>query len=395
VVDAYDDKSSPAVTFVVTTGHGSMDLYSQRLAPHLGSPVLVSDVYRESARHFGLRHASWRALRAGRADLRFVRALRRVDGPVHLPNHHLARYGPLTGRPYVVTVHDLIRWTDQGRECPFIARPNSRDRLLLTADCRGIRQAAGVVAVSATTASDLVERLGLPEDRVAVARNGVDHETFHPGHRRLFDFPYVLFVGSEQPRKNVGALLAAMARLLERPGLDHLRLVKVGEPGGDPRYRQATLARVRELGLGDRVLFTGWLSDRQLAAAYVGATCLVVPSLYEGFGLPPVEAMACGCPVIASSHGSLTEVLGDAALRVPSCEPEAIADAIRRVAEDRRLAAALSERGLRRAGRFTWQRAAAATRAAYARFADAFGQATARPDAGAASVQAPALDAAA
>jgi cellulose synthase/poly-beta-1,6-N-acetylglucosamine synthase-like glycosyltransferase len=95
-----------------------------------------------------------------------VRALRRLDGPVHLPNHHLARYGPLAGRPYVVTVHDLIRWTDQGRECPFISRPNSRDRLLLGADCRGIRQAAGVIAVSETTARDLVERLGLPSVRV-------------------------------------------------------------------------------------------------------------------------------------------------------------------------------------------------------------------------------------
>lgn len=386
------DSWSSGVTFVVTTGHGSMDLYSQRLSRHLASRVLHSDVYASSARHFGLSFASPRALRAARADWSFVRQLRRLDGPVHLPNHHLARYGPLSGRPYVVTVHDLIRWTDRERERPLIARPNARDRLMLAADCRGIRQAAGVVAVSETTARDLVERLGLSEDRVAVARNGVDHETFHPGRRRLFDFPYLLFVGSEQPRKNLAALLAAMARLAADDDLGDLRLVKVGEAGSDPRFREETIARVRELGLGDRVVLTGWLSDADLAAAYAGATCLVMPSLYEGFGLPPIEAMACGCPVIASGNGSLEEVLGNAALRLPSCDPESIAVGIRRVAEEPRLAAALSERGLRRAGEFTWQSAAAATRMAYAQFAEALGEPSASGPATAAGVQAPVLD---
>src|SRR5687767_808753 len=106
-----------SVTFVVTTGHGSMDLYSQRLARHIGAPVLASDIYARSARHFGLSFAGREALGAARAERRFVRQLRRLDGPVHLPNQHLARFGPLSGRPYVVTVHDLIRWTDQEREC--------------------------------------------------------------------------------------------------------------------------------------------------------------------------------------------------------------------------------------------------------------------------------------
>jgi glycosyltransferase involved in cell wall biosynthesis len=372
-VRAYDETPAPELTFVVTTGQGSMDLYSQRLAPHLGLPLLVSGIYGDSARMFGLPYASRIAVGAVRADLRFVRRLRRLAGPVHLPNQHLARYGPACGRPYVVTVHDLIRWTDRQREQPFISRPNSRDRLLLAADCRGIRQAAGVIAVSQTTARELVERLGVPEGRVAVASNGVDHETFHPSRRRLFDFPYVLFVGSEQPRKNLSALLEAMARLADSGDLGRLRLVKVGEPGSDPRYRRTTISHVLELGLGDRIVFTGWLADSQLAAAYAGAICLVMPSLYEGFGLPPIEAMACGCPVIASSRGSLREVVGDAALRLPSCDPASIADAIRRVAEDDSLADELSKRGLRRAREFTWQRTAAATRAAYAQFAPALG----------------------
>lgn len=354
--------------------------------------MLASDIYARSARHFGLPFAGREALGAARADRRFVRQLRRLDGPVHLPNQHLARFGPLSGRPYVVTVHDLIRWTDQERECPLIGRPNARDRLMLAADCRGIRQAAGVVAVSDTTARDLVERLGLPSDRVAVAHNGVDKEMFHPIQRRLFDFPYVLFVGSEQPRKNLAALLAAMARLVDGKHAGELRLVKVGEPGGDPCYRQETLARVRELGLGDRVLFTGWLSNQELAAAYAGATCLVMPSLYEGFGLPPLEAMACGCPVIASTCGSLGEVLGGAALRLGSCDPESIAGSIRRVGDQPRLRAALIEQGLRHAGEFTWEKTASATRAAYARFGHVLGAAAAPALPGTRGVQAPALD---
>jgi glycosyltransferase involved in cell wall biosynthesis len=227
---------------------------------------------------------------------------------------------------------------------------------------------------------------------VAVARNGVDHDTFHPRRRGLFDFPYVLFVGSEQPRKNLGALLAAIAHLADHGALGRLRLVKVGEPGSDSRYREETIARLRALGLGDRVLFTGWLSDPQLAAAYAGATCLVLPSLYEGFGLPPVEAMACGCPVVASTNGSLEEVLGDAALRLPSCDPESIAAAIRRMVEEPRLAATLRERGLRHAAEFTWERTAAETRAAYARFAKALGEGAESEMPAAPGVQAPALD---
>src|SRR5215213_4209772 len=374
------------VTFVTTTGNGSMDLYSQRLARQLGGRVLESDVYASSARRFGLRLFGQSALRAARADYRFVRQLRRADGPVHLPNHHLARYGPLSGRPYVVTVHDLIRWTDRERERPLIARPTPRDRLMLAADCRGIRLAAGVIAVSRTTARDLVEALGLPPERVTVAYNGVDHATFHPGQRRLFEFPYVLFVGSEQPRKNLAAVLAAMA------DVEGLRLVKVGKPGNDPRYRRETLSHVRELGLADRVVFTGWLSEPELAAAYAGATCLVMPSLYEGFGLPPVEAMACGCPVIVSGNGSLGEVVGDAALRLTSCDRESIAAGIQRLLTEPRLAASLSERGVARAAEFTWEAAAAATRAAYARFADALGSAVESAAPAASAVQAPVLD---
>jgi len=363
-----------------------MDLYSQRLARQLGGRVLESDVYASSARRFGLRLFGQSALRAARADYRFVRQLRRADGPVHLPNHHLARYGPLSGRPYVVTVHDLIRWTDRERERPLIARPTPRDRLMLAADCRGIRLAAGVIAVSRTTARDLVEALGLPPERVTVAYNGVDHATFHPRQRRLFEFPYVLFVGSEQPRKNLAAVLAAMA------DVEGLRLVKVGKPGNDPRYRRETLSHVRELGLADRVVFTGWLSEPELAAAYAGATCLVMPSLYEGFGLPPVEAMACGCPVIVSGNGSLGEVVGDAALRLTSCDRESIAAGIQRLLTEPRLAASLSERGVARAAEFTWEAAAAATRAAYARFADALGSAVESAAPAASAVQAPVLD---
>ncbi|MDQ3933673.1 MAG: glycosyltransferase family 4 protein [Actinomycetota bacterium] len=354
---------------MTTRGRGSMDLYSQRLAARLDVPVLTSDIYQRSARRFGVSLLSPTAVRLAYADLAFVRRLRRLETPVHVPNHHLARYAKLANRPYVVTVHDLIRCLDRHRSHPLISRPNARDRLLLAADWSGIRAAAGVIAVSETTRRELIEHVGLPEERVALAPNGIDHSTFQPSNRRPFGFRYVLFVGSEQPRKNLPALLEAMATLARRPGTDDLRLVKVGRAGGQ-RYRADTVARIRELGLGGHVVLTEWLPDEDLAAAYSGAECFVTPSLYEGFGLPSVEAMACGCPVITSSRGAMGEVAGDAALLLDDCEPGTLAAAISNVVCDGRLRSGLAAAGIRRAREFTWERTAAATRAAYRQFAE-------------------------
>ena len=354
------------VVFVATTGHGSMDRYSRQLAPHLGVEILETGMYQRTGELFGIPLVSTRSLRGLAADLAFVRRLRRLDAVVHFPNHHMARYGSFLSAPHVVTVHDVIRHLDaRGGEC-LIHVPNARDRIFLRLDAAGIRAAAAVIAVSEATKRDLVTHLGAPPERVFVVYEGVDHRLFRPVERRLLDARYVLFVGSEHPRKNLVTLLRAFASLTRERAFRDLKLVKLGAAGGpEGPFRDDTLRAVRELGLERDVVFTGPVDDEDLPVYYSGAECLVLPSLYEGFGLPPLEAMACGCPAIVSSAGSLPEIAGDAALAVDPRDADALAAAIRAVLTDDTLRADLRRRGRARAASFTWERAGAETMRVY------------------------------
>jgi glycosyltransferase involved in cell wall biosynthesis len=353
------------VTVVATHGPGSLDHCSQRLAEQLPPPVRVlhTDVVRRSADRYGVRTLSWSAARGLRADAAFARRLRREPGVVHLTNHHLGRYAHVLDAPFVVTLHDVMRLLDlRGADPPLICPLTPRDRFFLRLDYAAVRRAAALIVPSAFTARTAVEHLGVAPEQVTVVPWGVDHEHFRPVARRLWDFPYVLYVGTEQPRKNLGALLRAFAALADHhPGL---RLVKVGAPSGARgRFRRATERTIEELRLGDRVVRAGRIDSDDLPAAYAGAACLVLPSIHEGFGLPPLEAMACGCPVVVSSAGSLPEVVGDAGLVVEP-EPRALATAIRATLSGD-LSAQLRMRGLHRAARFTWRRTAERTLGVY------------------------------
>jgi glycosyltransferase involved in cell wall biosynthesis len=178
----------------------------------------------------------------------------------------------------------------------------------------------------------------------------------------------VLFVGSEHPRKNLGTLLRAFARLKRRRRFRELRLVKVGEAGdGEAPFRRATLAAIRDLALERDVVLAGHVDDQALPGYYSGAAAFAFPSLAEGFGLPPLEAMACGCPAVVSTAGALPEVTGGAALTVPPADAAALAGALEQVLSDHGCAAELRARGLRRAAAFSWERAALETRAVYRR----------------------------
>jgi glycosyltransferase involved in cell wall biosynthesis len=355
---------------VATAGEGSMDRYGQQLAAHLPFPALRTQVGQRSAERFGIGLASRAAARALHADLAFVRALRRRGGVLpHLLNHHLARYGPALGRPYLLTVHDLIRWFDlQGAEPPLISAPNRRDRLALRADAAGVRHAAAVVAVSESTRRDLVAHLGLDPERVHVVSEGIDHARFRPVAPWPAPWPYVLFVGSEHPRKQLVAVLHALAALRREPRFAELRLVKVGAPGTAEAPFHAPVRRaLDELGLHDRVVLLGHVDDAELPALYAGAVALAFPSRYEGFGLPPLEAMACGCPVIVSDAGALPEIAGPAALTVPRGDPAALARALETLFTDPGARAALVERGRAHAAGYTWERAARALERVYER----------------------------
>jgi glycosyltransferase involved in cell wall biosynthesis len=234
--------------------------------------------------------------------------------------------------PVVVTVHDLAvlrhpgtfnRWT---RRYSRFAVP------------RVARAARRLIAVSEFTRGEIVELVGIPEERIRVIPNAVGEEFVTEGPAESGD--YVLAVGTLEPRKNLGAAQQAAQRL----GVE-LRVVGAQGWGG--------------------VEVNGWLgrvSDEELAALYRGARCLVYPSLYEGFGIPVLEAMACGTPVVTSAGGATEEVAGGAAVLVDPHDPAAIAAGVEEASSRRD---ELRARGLERAAQFAWKRVAAETRAVY------------------------------
>ena len=272
------------------------------------------------------------------------RALRRLAPALTHFNYVVP---PAYRGPAVVTVHDLSFESDP----ELMSR---RDRLMFrTFVPRSVRRAGRVLAVSERTKRDLIEHYRIAEEMIVVTPNGVD-PIFRPNGAAPDGTPYALFVGGIQPRKDP---LTAIEALAQVDG--DLRLVLVGDEkrGGD-EVRSA----VRRLGLEPRVEFAGYVEHEGLASLYRGAACLVFPSRYEGFGLPVLEAMASGTPVVATTAGAVPEIAGDAAVLVEPGDPEALAEGIRQALADReRLVAA----GLDRASRFTWAETARLTLAVY------------------------------
>jgi glycosyltransferase involved in cell wall biosynthesis len=249
----------------------------------------------------------------------------------------------------VVTIHDLFAAIEPAWFTPRMAVQ------LRATQRRAAHTASAVIAVSECTRTDLIQRYRVPAERIRVVYNGVDHRRFQPvevdaeavAQRFGVRHPFILCVGSLMPWRNAARLLRAAARL-------DFGLLFVGRDiwGSD---RTARLAA--ENGW-DWACFAGYVADADLPALYAAATVFAYPSLYEGFGIPPLEAMACGTPVVASTAGALPEVLGDAALLVDPYDEDALAAALQAAAEDR---GDLRRRGLLRAARYTWPRAAAET----------------------------------
>jgi glycosyltransferase involved in cell wall biosynthesis len=220
----------------------------------------------------------------------------------------------------------------------------------------------------------VIRILRLPPERLFVIPEAAG-PAFHPQDavaievvRRRYGLegPFLLSVGSLEPGKNRERLLQAFARLQAR-GLKHA-LVVAGQRAW--RYEgEAPLAR--RLGLADSVRFLGHVPQADLPALYSAADLFVFPSLYEGFGLPALEALACGTPVVASNVSALPEVVGDAALQVSPLDVEALADAMERLLRDDRLRSDLRERGLERAAQFSWEKAARQTAEVYHRVVEA------------------------
>ncbi|MEI9476424.1 MAG: glycosyltransferase family 1 protein [Deltaproteobacteria bacterium] len=333
------------VMFIGTLEDSGIDRYSQELSKRIGVPTV------ETHRYLSLKES-----------LRLLRKVRQTGHLVHFPSQHFARYGLFLNKPFIVTVHDLVRL------CIRLEREDIQERIGLKLDCLGLKRAKHIITVSECTKADLIRYLKITESKISVIYNGVDRSVFKPVLGRHFEFPYVLYVGTERPRKDFGTLLEAFVALKrEANQCRNLKLVKVGNAGRSDQFRQATLVQISRLGLEGQVIFTNYVSDMVLARLYSSAVALVIPSLYEGFGLPVIEAMACGCPIIASNSSSLPEVAGDAALFFTPKDVLELAHCLRRLIVDPYLRNELIVKAFERVSRFTWEKAARETLDVYRR----------------------------
>lgn len=282
---------------------------------------------------------------------------RRGAQVLHVPTPAPARGA---GLPLVVTVHDLLPL-----RLPHLFTRQTRAHTRLYVPF--VRRATRVITPSTYTRAEVIELLRLPEERVVAIPEGCS-ERFSPREvdrdelRREFgiDGPYVLSVGTLEPRKNLATVLRVFRRV--SAAVPDAELVLVGGRGWRNHAFEA------ELGRDDaarRVRVTGFVADERLVDLYAGAACFLFPSLGEGFGLPPLEAMACGAPVVMSDCPALGEVGADAALQAPPLDVEALAAHVIGVMQDRELASRMRAAGLDRARRLTWEVAATATERVY------------------------------
>lgn len=259
--------------------------------------------------------------------------------------------GPLRlGRPQVSVVHDLIPL--------FYPDEFPRQQWYFRSFIPAVLRASSlVIADSAQTREDILDRYRLSAEHVVVVTPAVEHATFHPSAdapaaaRSLGLDDFLLFVGNMRPHKNLLGLLDAFANVTDGPVL-----AVVGYP--DPRYAPAIYRRVRELRLDARIRFLGFVPAEVLPKLYSAALLTVVPSLHEGFGLPVLEAMACGSPVVTSTAGGLREAAGDAALPVDPLDAVAMARALQEVISSSVLRRSMRERGLAHVRRFQWSETA-------------------------------------
>ena len=321
---------------VVTHEQGGFDRHSQELAKRLGAEEF------HCKRYF-----------SGAAEKKLVLQLSQLRGYVHLTNQNFARYASTLKHPFIVTVHDLIR-----NFCDFDGE-TQRTLEGLRNDEEQIKRAEHIIAVSENTKRELITRLGIPTEKITVIRNGLDYDIFRPATGKVAREGqlFILVVGSERPRKNLMRLVEAIARV--RKDFPGLALVKLGSEG---RAAFGLKFRAHCEKLHIPVFFRGYRPDEELADFYRKASMLAFPSLMEGFGLPPVEAMACGCPVVSSLVPALED--GESGVRI--IEPlsvDSIAEGILDIlegdnSERRRL-------GLAFAKRFSWDIAASKTREVY------------------------------
>jgi glycosyltransferase involved in cell wall biosynthesis len=257
-----------------------------------------------------------------------------------------------SGLPQIVVVHDLIPlkfpkdYLWQNKYFRWYVAPL-------------LRKASAIIAVSEQSKTDLMTFLGIHGRQIHVVPGGCNHIDFHPHidptetMRRYGLHHYLLYVGNLHPHKNLARLIQAFSRFSSR--VSH-QLVLVGKK--DARFYPALENLVRTLGLNGRVVFLDYVKQHELGSLYAGAEAFVLSSLYEGFGLPLLEAMACGTPVVSGNGGAAAEVVGEAGILVDPSSVQDLAEALEYVLTTRGIRHDLQERGFKRAQQFSWERTA-------------------------------------
>lgn len=298
------------------------------------------------------------------ASLNLSRTLKSVGAEVYHSPYNF--FGGFTNLPTVVTLHEL-GMADAGGTRPggWIGRLS---QFTQQAQLALLRRADAIICVSESLRRDLLGLIDLNPTKIHVIYNGVDHSHFHPRYRPEarqraahllgIEPPYILALASDEPRKNLRTLLHAYARLPEET--PKLVLAGAGKWGRGPIYDM-----VKEAGIEARVRFTGYVPESILPDLYSGARCFVFPSLYEGFGLPVLEAMSCGAPVVTGNRTSLPEVAGSGAVLVDPTNVAQMAEAMNRIVSNKAFRDDLRAKALGQASQFSWERTATKTREVY------------------------------
>ncbi|EKF84902.1 glycosyltransferase family 1 protein [Methanobacterium formicicum] len=263
--------------------------------------------------------------------------------------------------PKIATCLDII---------PLLSEENTQMSMkFLKYSMEGMKKADKIITISDHTKRDIIQHLDIPSEMIETVHLGVDpyFQLMPPVKlqeiRQKYNLPekFILYVGSEQPRKNFNTVVKAFHSLKEKYNLDEMKLVKVGKPQIGESDRKILFDLLDDLNITSEVFFMDYVPEEDLPAFYNLADLFVYPSLYEGFGLPPLEAMACGTPVVTSNTSSLPEVVGDAGIMVDPLDEEALASAMHRILSDEELQCELRERGISRARDFSWQKTAQKT----------------------------------
>lgn len=259
----------------------------------------------------------------------------------------------------IVTCHDIIP----------IAYYHTRNPIWKL-NAKGLRKAEKIITVSEFSKNDIIKHIRYPEDKIEIIPPAVNHNLYYQNRNKSIlkkygikeDEKVILYVGAEEPRKNIQVLINSFDKLKSK--ISQIKLLKVGTPNY-LRVREKLLKQIESLNLQKDVIFAGYVPESELAKIYNAVDLFVFPSLYEGFGIPPLEAMACGTPVITSNSSSLPEVVGDAAIIIDPYDANKFAEEMYEVLTEDGLREEMIRKGLDRSKMFSWEKAARKTREIY------------------------------